>query len=59
VVPARASADELAVSAFGILPEQLRGELQTAAFHQVIGPSAAALLPRAGRDTLENQVVSA
>jgi hypothetical protein len=57
--PAGASADELAVSAYGILPEQLRHELQTAAFREVIGPCAAALLRRAERDTLGNQVLSA
>jgi hypothetical protein len=54
-----ASAHELAVSAFGILPQRLRHELQAAAFDEVIGPCAAGLLRRADRNTLENQVLSA
>ena len=57
--PAPATPKELAVSAWGVLPEQLRREVQNTAIREVIRPAAAALLRRIAGEVPENLVLSA
>jgi hypothetical protein len=56
---AAVSADELALSAYGIVSHRLRSELRIATLREVIAPCVAALLRRAAVAAAENQVLSA
>ncbi|HXK20825.1 MAG TPA: ferritin-like domain-containing protein, partial [Polyangiaceae bacterium] len=58
-LPAPASADELAVSVYGVLPERARAELQNEALRDVVLPCMAALLGQSAAIAPENQVLSA
>jgi hypothetical protein len=52
------SADELDLSAWGILPESVRAEVERAAFREIVEPCARALLAQGGK-LAEFQAVSA
>jgi len=56
---AASSADELDVSAFGIVPQRLRGQLRATALREVVAPCTLALLQRGPAGVAENQVLSA
>jgi len=57
--PAPPSADELAGSVYGVLPERARRELRDQAFREVIAPCMAALLRQRAAAAAENPVLSA
>jgi len=58
-LPAPPSADELAGSVYGVLPERARRELQGQAFREVTAPCMAALLRQSAAAAAENPVLSA